>query len=328
MRQPSATWRDRSTPLPERSSASASLIARAAPGAACRPACATLRRSGKPGRRPRSPRRSRPRERPAPRSRPNPRSARPSLVAIPVMTIWPSPARSSASVGVASVIRTRSWARTSSRTSLGANASRTRPGAPAYSGDISPGSSVTRSEASLSIWWRQTDERPIRRTTIAVSPVWSAEHAQRRVGMTDELLAADVGAGPDEELRAEPDIGRRDDRRTRTRRVSADSGRRSRSASRAASRARRHGPRRGRRPSTAGAGHGRTRCPRPPLRAADRARSLWRTFSRCGNLGANGHRSTARDHVGCGRNDPSRSCRWPLDHGRPVVPPSPDVVPP
>ena len=39
---------------------------------------------------------------------------------------------------------------------------------------MSPGGTVTRSGASLSTWWRQTDASPMRRTTIAVSPVSSA----------------------------------------------------------------------------------------------------------------------------------------------------------
>ena len=45
----------------------------------------------------------------------------------------------------------------------------------ATSGDIAPVSRVTRSASSDSTWWRQTDDSPIRRTTIAVSPVsWTS----------------------------------------------------------------------------------------------------------------------------------------------------------
>ena len=45
----------------------------------------------------------------------------------------------------------------------------------------------------------------MRRTTIAVSPVKATSSAQDRIGVADELFAADVGARPDQQLRAQPE---------------------------------------------------------------------------------------------------------------------------
>ena len=125
-----------------------------------------------------------------------PSMSSPSLTASPVMTIPPRPARSSSSVGVRSVMRTRSWARTSSRTSRGANASRTRPSAPAYSGDIAPGSRVTRSASSDSIWWRHTRRQADPPDDDRGLAGLVDEHPQRAIGMADETLAADIEPVP------------------------------------------------------------------------------------------------------------------------------------
>ena len=56
----------------------------------------------------------------------------------------------------------------------------------------------------IGISCRQTAERPMRRLMTAVSPVSSASSREERVGDADQLLAAHVGAGPDEQPRPEP----------------------------------------------------------------------------------------------------------------------------
>ena len=71
---------------------------------------------------------------------------------------------------------------------------------------MSPGSTVTRSGASLSTWWRQTDDNPIATDDDRRLAGLVDEHPQGRVGVADEPLAADVRAGPDVQLRAHPEL--------------------------------------------------------------------------------------------------------------------------
>ena len=172
-----------------RSSARLALISRAAswssrPARACQAAIAAERRA-EDGDRPDDAVLAEDRRRHRDATR---RSARLRSMASPVMTIPPRPARSSASVGVPAVIRSRSWARTSSRTSVGANASRTRPGAPAYSGDIVArlqrhperlvGLDLVEADA------RQADPPDDDRGLAGLVD----EHPQGRVGVADEAL--------------------------------------------------------------------------------------------------------------------------------------------
>ena len=130
----------------------------------------------------------------------------PSLVAIPVMTIPPRPARSSASVGVLPVIRTMSCARTSSSTSARGEREQDPAGRPGIERRHLAGLerhaqrlvALDLVEADRGQPDPSDDDRGLAGLV--------GEHPQRRVRVPDQLLAADVGAGPDEQLRAETEL--------------------------------------------------------------------------------------------------------------------------